>query len=135
MYVHVRNVLLHQMSSLQVDVHVTLGDFHFTSRPVIYGFSQPRELWFIDFNRVHICTCISIVFPCVCKNHAVYYVYVPFLRCRGWSFFVPAFVMIVVGIIVFFFLITGEWPVQACCTYMYIVEVTGSSTNLMCEKY
>ena len=31
----------------------TLGDFHFYIQAcVIYGCSQPRELWFIDFNHV-----------------------------------------------------------------------------------
>ena len=38
---------------------------------MIYGCSQPRELWFIDFNHVYKytdvhCTCVLHVYTCTC---------------------------------------------------------------------
>ena len=48
----------------------------------------------------------------------------PCIRCgtiimfRGWAFLAPALVMIVVGIIIYFFLVTGEnWPLSMLTTY------------------
>ena len=42
-----------------------------------------------------------------------------FICFRGWSFLVPAFVMVLVGVIVFLFLVTGElcnycWAINSC---------------------
>ena len=53
---------------------------------MIYGCSQPRELWFIDFNHVHVhvCTCLIKYMPTgTLKSNQREYYSVTFIQFIG----------------------------------------------------
>ena len=76
------------------NAHTSVGNILGTAVPSIWA--KPCRPWLAPFN-------INTLF---------------LYQCRGWSFLVPAFVMIFVGLLMFFFLILGQFKKESLTFYI-----------------